>query len=72
MGNFENLDCSVCKIEEESQKHIIECSEIRKYSKNMMKNLEYEKLFGENIRIQKKIVNCFMENMKIKTELEKV
>ena len=37
----------------------------------MTKIIEYEKLFGENVRIQKEIVNCFMENMKIKSELEK-
>ena len=70
-GNYENLDCSVCNKENESQKHIIECSEILKHRKDMTKVIEYEKLFGENVRIQKEIVNCFMENMKMKSELEK-
>ena len=71
-GNYENLDCSVCNQENESQKHIIQCSEIKKHKNDMTKIIEYEKLFGENVRIQKEIFNCFMENMKIKSELEKI
>ena len=70
--NYENLDCSICKKEKESQEHFIECSEIRKHCKNMTEIIEYEKLIGENVRIQKEIVNCFMKNMKMKLELEKV
>ena len=50
--NFENLKCSVCKIENESQKHIIECNEIRKLRGNSFKSVEYENLFGENVKKQ--------------------
>ena len=69
-GNFENLLCSVCNNENESQQHIIECKEISKHKKNVTKRLDYEKLFGENVRKQMEIANDFIESMKIKSKLE--
>ena len=44
-GNYENLECRICKKEEESQKHVYECDEIRKISKSNDKIVEYEKIF---------------------------
>ena len=63
-GNYENLECRICKKEEESQKHVYECDEIRKIRKYNGKIVEYEKIFGENLRLQKEIAKYFAENMK--------
>ena len=62
--------CSVCNIENESQEHIIECNEISKHKKNVTERLEYEKLFGENVRKQIEIANDFIESIKIKSKFE--
>ena len=58
-------------VEYESQQHIIECLEIRKMKETDNKIIEYEKLFGENVENQLKIAKCFLENMNIKSKLEK-
>ena len=34
--------------------------------------IEYEKLFSENVRKQVEIAKCFMENMNLKSKLEKM
>ena len=68
-GKYENFACSVCNEELESQKHIIEeCEKLRRMTIN--KNVEYEKLFGENVRQQLEITKCFIENMKLKSKFE--
>ena len=63
---YENLECKVCKIDEESQKHLYECSEIMKIRNIKNQNIEYEKIFEENVRKQVQIAKDFLENMKIK------
>ena len=70
-GEFENLQCTICDEEYESQQHIIECLEIRKMKETENKIIEYEKLFGENVEKQLEIAKCFLENMNIKSKLEK-
>ena len=47
MWKYENLECDICKKQEESQKHIMECSEILK--ENGFKKVEYNE--HENQRI---------------------
>ena len=37
-GKYETLECTVCKDEEESQMHIMECREIVKLRNNYKKN----------------------------------
>ena len=69
-GNYENLECRICKKEEESQKHVYECDEIRKIRKSNDKIVEYEKIFGENLRLQKEIAKYFAENMKIVSNVD--
>merc|ERR1711954_609057 len=64
-GKFENLECSVCNSENESQIHIMECSEISKHKEIKEKIVEYENILGENVKKQLEIVKCFIENMKI-------
>ena len=47
-GKYENLECDICKKQEESQKHILECSEIMKETnfynehENQWKNVKGE------------------------------
>ena len=71
-GKFEHLECRECKIEEESQKHVYECDEIRKKSKLKVKIVEFEKVFGENVKLQGEISKYFMENMKIINKMEQI
>ena len=70
-GSFENLDCSACNEEKESQKHIMECKKIMKMKENDEKNVDYEKIFGENVKNQIEIAKHFEENLRIKIKLEK-
>ena len=69
-GKCENLECSVCNSENESQNHIMECSEILKHKEMKEKTVEYENILEENVKKQLEIVKCFIENMKIKAKLE--
>ena len=68
-GKYETLECTVCKDEEESQKHIMECREIVKLRNNYKKSPEYNKLFDGNITDKLEISKKFLENMKIKKDL---
>ena len=70
-GNHENFECKVCKMEDESQQHIIQCKEINKMRKCYEKPPEYEELFGRNVEKQVKLVQHFMENVKIKEKFNK-
>ena len=49
-GKYEEYECAVCKKEDESQKHIMECEELDKFKKNNIKPPEYEKLFERTTR----------------------
>ena len=66
-GKYENLECRVCKSNEESQKHVYECNEIMKIRKIKNQKIEYEMIFKENVRKQVQIAKDFLENMKIKS-----
>ena len=68
-GKYETLECEVCKEEEESQNHIMECKEIVKFRKNYKKPPNYNKLFDGNFKEQLEISKDFLENMKIKKDL---
>ena len=66
-GKYENLECRVCKKEEESQKHLYECDDISKSIADNRKKVEFEKIFGENLRNQVEIAKEFIKRMKIKS-----
>ena len=69
-GSFENLECEVCKEEQESQKHIIEeCKKILKIKGNSAKDINYEKIFSENVKQQIEIAKQFEENWKIRNSM---
>ena len=71
-GKYENYECDVCSTKEyETQKHVIECREINKRKKRNNKPPDYEELFSRNVIKRLIIAQYFLENMKIKKELEK-
>ena len=72
-GSFENLNCTVCNEEKECQKHIMKCKKILEIRENNNKKvLDYEKIFGENVKSQIEIAKYFEENLKIKNKLERM
>ena len=68
-GKYENLECDICKKQEESQKHILECSEIMK--EDGFKKVEYEQIFEEDAKLQLEVVQTFIMNMKTKEKMLK-
>ena len=70
-GKYENFECEICKIEYETQQHIIEYKEINKNRKEEKIIPKYEELYKRNVKNQVIIVRHFLENMKMKKKLEK-
>ena len=69
-SKYESFECEACKIEEETQKHIIECSEINKGKKEYEKLPDYEELYKRNVRNQVLIVRHFLENIKMRKKVK--
>jgi len=69
-SKYECFECYVCKIEEETQKHIIECTEINKEKKEYEKLPDYEELYKRNVKSQVLIARHFLENMKIRKNVK--
>ena len=69
MNDF--LECSACGLEEESQKHILECSVLLSLNEESEETPKYENLFEGEINDQMKIAKLFIKNMEIKTNLSK-
>ena len=70
-GKYEEYECALCKKEDESQKHIMECEELDKFKKKNTKPPEYEKLFDGSVKELQELSQHFIENMKTKEKLEK-
>ena len=68
-NKYEVLECDICKDEEETQKHILECDEILKNTNKNIKETEYDELFKDNVTNQTDIAKTFIENMKIKKKI---
>ena len=66
----EEYECGGCLFENESQKHVYECTEIFK-RRNMTskENPEYEKIMWGNLNQKINVARIFNENMKL---LEKI
>ena len=69
-SKYESFECYVCKIEEETQKHIIECTEINKEKKEYEKLPDYEELYKRNVKSQVLIARHFLENMKMRKNVK--
>ena len=59
-GKYETYECEVCKVEDESQKHIMECKELVKLKKNVTKPPDYKDLFEGNVKNQLEIAKHFI------------
>ena len=68
-GKYDNMECEACGLEEESQQHIIECTELNK-SKKEHEDLEYEKLLNGTVEDKVKLARRFKQNMKILEQLK--
>ena len=70
-GMYNFLECSARGLEEETQKHILECSVLRSSNEDSEETPKYENLFEGEINDQIKIAKLFIKNMEIKTNLSK-
>ena len=70
-GMYDFLECSACGLEEENQKHILECSVLLSLNEESEETPKYENLFEGDINDQIKIAKLFIKNMEIKTNLSK-
>ena len=68
----ETLECDVCKDEEETQKHVLECKEIMKNKNKILMQPEYEEIFQDNVKNQIEIAKIFIENMKIRKQITEI
>ena len=68
-GKFDEFECSVCFIEEETQEHVYQCEEIWKLKKQSNKNIpNYEEILWGDILQKLKVANILKENMKIRED----
>ena len=68
-GMYDNLDCTACGAEEETQEHVIKCE---KLSKNKEKNdVNYEKLFNGTVDEKLIIARIFKENYDVLENMKK-
>ena len=59
-GKYDDMMCRVCKKEEETQKHILECEELNEG----IVMTSYENIMDGNIKEMVLVASKFMENMK--------
>ena len=70
-AKYESFECEVCKKEEETQKHVIECTEINKGKQENETLPDYEELFKRNVKNQVLIARHFLENMKMRNKVKR-
>ena len=68
-GIYDNLECSACGKEEESQKHIVLCEELNKEQNN--KKVNYDKIFNGTVTEKLIIAKIFKENFDILENMKK-
>ena len=68
-GIYDFHDCDACGIEDESQKHILECPTLISLNEENEEMPEYEKIFEGSIQEQLDIARVFQKNMEIKDSL---
>ena len=56
-GMYDNLDCTACGTEEETQEHVLKCEGLNKNTEK--NNVEYTKLFNGTVIEQLKIAKTF-------------
>ena len=66
---YDNLECTACGLEEESQIHIIQC---KKLNENRLgKRVEYEKLFNGTVNEKLEIAKIFKQNFDVLENMKK-
>ena len=70
-GIYDHYECDACGVEDESQKHILECPTLLSMNKEAKEIPKYENLFEGTICDQIKIARLFKQNMTIKENLLK-
>ena len=66
---YDNLECTACGLEEESQIHIIQC---KKLNENRLgKRVEYEKLFNGTVKEKLEIAKIFKQNFDVLENMKK-
>ena len=68
---YKDFKCIACNEEEETQKHVLECTEIKKKQPNLKLDLKYEKLFNGNLNDKIQIARNFKENMAVREKFKK-
>ena len=69
---YEDLNCKTCNMEEETQKHVLECGEIDKKEPKSKCSLNYNKLFNGDIEDKVLIARSFRKRMEIRENYGKV
>ena len=65
-----NLKCNVCKINDCTQKHLLECPVLIVGNKLVTYIPLYEDIFSDNLSKQSYIAKIMMENIRRKNELD--
>ena len=68
-GSYDYLECGACGLEEESQKHIIQCEKLNQIKRT--EEINYDKLFDGTVLEKLKIAKVFKENLKIVDQIKK-
>ena len=63
-GKYDELECRACKIEQETQKHIVECIVLSKEKEK----IEFEKIYFGTVEEKVIILRKFQKNYKILEE----
>ena len=68
-GMYDNLDCTACGAEEETQEHVIKCKKLSKNKEKIDEN--YEKLFNVTENEKLIIARIFKENYDVLENMKK-
>ena len=68
-GSYDELECTACGIEEETQKHILECNILNINGKD--EEVKYEKIFNGTVTEKIKIARKFKENFDLLENMKK-
>ena len=68
-GMYDNLECTACGQEEETQEHIINCSKLNE--NKLEKNVNYEKIFDGTVHEKLKVAKRFRENFDLLENMKK-
>ena len=68
-GMYDNLECTACGLEEETQEHIINCTKLNE--NKLEKNVNYEKIFNGTVHEKIKVAKRFRENFDLLENMKK-